>query len=181
MITDKKHSVRIRKRSCFSLKYNCGHCHGSLLSMYIWKFCRKLNVIRDILWHGQMHISKKKYMITVFIIPCFVQMSDHRVGDGFPELPAVQHHRPAVLQPRWAGDHVCVPSHLQHLPAGGGSHICGKWVQQTGNSWQMGKVFLSFQGLVAYREKWMVACYQVNIWPKLSHLSMLSVLSFMVR
>lgn len=46
---------------------------------------------------------------------------------------------------------------------------------------KMGKVFLSVQGLVAYREKWMVACYQVNIWPKLSHLSMLSVLSFMVR
>lgn len=65
-----------------------------------------------------------------FIIPCFIQMSNHRIGDRLPELPAVQHHRPAVLQPCRAEHHVCLPSHLQHLPASGGSFICGKWVEQ---------------------------------------------------
>lgn len=167
-ITDKKHLVKIWKWSwSFSLKYQFlppqlwGHCHGSLLLVYIWKlkdaFCDtgKCRNIQHSSWRVgcyciNKHITKKKkHIITLFIIPCFVQMSNHRLGDGFPELPAVQHHRPAVLQPRRAGDHVRVPSHLQHLPAGGGSHICGKWVSQAGNFWQMGKVLFSFHGLVA--------------------------------
>ena len=158
-ITDKKHLVKIWKWSwSFSLKYQFlppqlwGHCHGSLLLVYIWKLKDAFNIHPGesaATASTNTSLKKKNHIITLFIIPCFVQMSNHRLGDGFPELPAVQHHRPAVLQPRRAGDHVRVPSHLQHLPAGGGSHICGKWVSQAGNFWQMGKVLFSFHGLVA--------------------------------
>ncbi|XP_068185839.1 ileal sodium/bile acid cotransporter isoform X1 [Antennarius striatus] len=47
------------------------------------------------------------------------QVPDHRAGDGLPERPAVQHHRPAVLQSGRAGPDVRLPPHLQHLPDGG--------------------------------------------------------------
>ncbi|CAI5656582.1 unnamed protein product [Oreochromis niloticus] len=43
----------------------------------------------------------------------------------YPECPVVQHYRPAVLQPRGAGKDVCLPSHLQHLPTRGSTHLCG--------------------------------------------------------
>lgn len=72
------------------------------------------------------------YLCTVLFwrmtcLSCSLQMSHHCFGDGFPKLPAVQHHRPAVLQPWRAGDHVCIPSHLQHLPARGGRHFGRRW------------------------------------------------------
>lgn len=58
--------------------------------------------------------------------PRSVQMPNHRPGDGLPELPAVQHHRPVVLQLQRAGAHVCIPPHLQHLPDGGSDYFCGR-------------------------------------------------------
>lgn len=58
--------------------------------------------------------------------PCSAQMPNHRPGDGLPELPAVQHHHPVVLQLWRSGAHVCVPAHLQHLPAGGSYCFCGR-------------------------------------------------------
>lgn len=71
-----------------------------------------------------------------------LQMSDHCFGDGFPKRPAVQHHHPAVLQPRRAGDHVCVPSHLQHLPDGGRHRF--------GRRWEFNE------------QKWMLACHTLD-------------------
>lgn len=59
------------------------------------------------------------------IVPLFVQMSNHCTGDRYPECPVVQHYRPTVLQPRGAGNHVCLPPHLQHLPARVSTRLCG--------------------------------------------------------
>lgn len=59
------------------------------------------------------------------IVPLFVQMSNHCTGDRYPEFPVVQHYRPAVLHPRGAGKDVCLPPHLQHLPARVSTRLCG--------------------------------------------------------